>query len=112
MFDTETTINHYQNLKIGYFKIYQEGYIQHEGLVYTPNTLTDKEIKVVKDYSNKTNIALYNHDEFIDSVFYPEVFRLRTLCIGFNLPFDISRIAKDTGISRGKNKGGFTFTLS
>ncbi|WP_321418435.1 DNA polymerase [uncultured Methanomethylovorans sp.] len=112
VFDTETTINHYQNLKIGYFKIYQKGYIQHEGLVYTPNTLTEKEIKALQDYSNKTNIALYTHDEFIDDVFYPEVFKLKTLCIGFNLPFDISRIAKDTGISRGKNKGGFTFTLS
>jgi hypothetical protein len=43
VFDTETTIDTYQNLKIGYFQIYQKGYIQHEGLFYSPYALSDNE---------------------------------------------------------------------
>ncbi|NPE31269.1 hypothetical protein HNV12_25600 [Methanococcoides sp. SA1] len=112
VFDTETTINQYQNFKIGFFQIYQNGYIQHEGLFYDTSMLSDAESKVCEVYTSKHDIPLYTLNEFIDDVFYPEVFELKTLCVGFNLPFDISRISKRVGDSRGKNKGGFTFTLS
>ena len=112
VFDTETTIDQYQNLKIGFFQIYQDGYIQHEGLFYNPDTLTDDEKEIFYSYSSKKNIALYTYNEFIDNVFYNEILGFRSLCVGFNLPFDISRISKRVGDSRDKNKGGFTFTLS
>ncbi|WP_135604818.1 hypothetical protein [Methanococcoides sp. NM1] len=112
VFDTETTIDQYQNFKIGYFKIYQNGYIQHEGMFYDTSMLTDDENKVCEVYTSKYDMPLYTRNEFIDEVFYPEVFGLKTLCVGFNLPFDISRISKRVGDSRGRNKGGFTFTLS
>jgi len=112
VFDTETTIDQYQNFKIGYFQIYQNGYIQHEGMFYDTSMLTDNENKVCEEYTSKYDIPLYTLNEFIDEVFYPEVFGLKTLCVGFNLPFDISRISKRVGDSRGRNKGGFTFTLS
>jgi DNA polymerase elongation subunit (family B) len=112
VFDTETSIDQYQNLKIGYFKIYQNGYIQHEGLFYNPITLSNIEVETLKGYADRLNIALYNLYEFIETVFYNEIYVLHTLCIGFNLSFDISRLSRGIGISRGKNKGGFTFTLS
>ncbi|NPE29446.1 hypothetical protein HNV12_16100 [Methanococcoides sp. SA1] len=112
VFDTETTIDQYQNFKIGYFQIYQDGYIQHDGLFYDTSMLTDKENKVCEVYTSKYDIPLYTLNEFIDDVFYHEVFGLKTLCVGFNLSFDISRISKRVGDSRGRNKGGFTFTLS
>ncbi|ABE51539.1 DNA polymerase [Methanococcoides burtonii] len=112
VFDTETTIDQYQNFKIGYFKIYQDVYIQHEGMFHDTSMLTDNENKVCVVYTSKYDIPLYTLNEFIDEVFYPEVFGLKTLCVGFNLPFDISRISKRVGDSRGRNKGGFTFTLS
>ncbi|HOA69172.1 MAG TPA: hypothetical protein PK669_08825 [Methanosarcina thermophila] len=112
VFDTETTINQYQNFKIGYFLIYQDGVIQHDGLFYDPDILNERENKVLEAYSRKHNISLYSLNEFIDSVFYPEVFELKTLCNGYNLAFDLSRIAKRSGNSRGRNRGGFTLTLS
>jgi len=112
VFDTETTTDQYQNFKIGYFQIYQDGVIQHDGLFHDPTTLNEREIKTLVAYSRKHNISLYSLDEFIDSVFYPEVFGLKTLCNGYNLAFDLSRIAKRSGDSRGMNRGGFTLTLS
>jgi hypothetical protein len=112
VFDTETTINQYQNFKIGYFQIYQDRVIQHDGLFYDPSTLNEREVKILEAYSRKHNISLYSLDEFIDNVFYPEVFELKTLCNGYNMAFDISRISKRSGDSRGRNRGGFTLTLS
>ncbi|WP_342305550.1 hypothetical protein [Methanolobus sp. ZRKC5] len=112
VFDTETTTDQYQNLKIGFFQIYQDGYIQHEGLFHDPSMLDDRENKVTLAYPIKQDLPLYSLKEFVDEVFYPEIYGLGTLCIGFNLAFDISRIAKKTGDSRKGNKGGFTLTLS
>ncbi|MCC4771839.1 hypothetical protein FXV91_17210 [Methanosarcina sp. DH2] len=112
VFDTETTDDQYQNFKIGYFQIYQDGFIQHDGLFYDPSTLNERENRTMNTYSRKHNISLYSLDEFIDYVFYPEVFGLKTLCTGYNLAFDLSRIAKRSGDSRGKNRGGFTLALS
>jgi len=112
VFDTETTIDQYQNFKIGFFQIYQEGYIQHEGLFYDPSMLDEKETRTWNLYASRYNISIYTLSDFIDDVLYKEIFGLQTLCVGFNLPFDISRISKKVGDSRGRNKGGFTFTLS
>jgi hypothetical protein len=44
-------------------------------------------------------------------VFYPKVFQSRAKCIGFNLPFDLSRLATYHTKSR-KHHNGFSFTLS
>ncbi|WP_340818282.1 hypothetical protein [Methanolobus sp. WCC4] len=112
VFDTETTIDQYQNMKVGFFQKYHEGYLQYEGLFYDPSMLNDREVKILKDYSEKHCIELYRHEEFVDGVFYPEVFGLKSLCVGFNLAFDISRLAMFGNPSKGKNRGGFTFTLS
>jgi DNA polymerase elongation subunit (family B) len=112
VFDTETTTDQYQNFKIGYFQVYQNGYIQHEGLFYDSSMLNDTEKDICKTYTDRHTLAIYTLNEFIDAVFYTEIYNFHSLCTGFNLPFDISRIAKRAGDSRGRNKGGFTFTLS
>ena len=110
-FDTETVPDEYQNLTIGSFKV-SHGAYKYRGLFYDPTSLNEREIKTIKEYSRKYDLDLYPRDEFIDNVFYPEVFRRQTLCNGFNLAFDLSRIAKRSGFSRGRNRGGFTLTLS
>ncbi|MEL4305256.1 DNA polymerase [Methanococcoides cohabitans] len=112
VFDTETTIDRYQNLKIGYFQVYQEDFYQQEGVFYDPSMLNEKESRCIVDYASKHNIELYTLKEFVEDVFYPEVYKLRSLCIGYNLAFDISRLAHACNPSRKWSKGGFTFTLS
>lgn len=112
VFDTETTIDLYQNLKIGYFQIYQDDILQHHGLINNNAHLDNRERKTLNRYAEQNSIELYSRKEFIDEVFYREVFDLKTLCVGFNLPFDLSRIAHKAAHSRGRNKGGFTLTLS
>ena len=112
VFDTETTTDHYQNLKIGYFKLYQSGYLQSHGLFYDPAMLDERETQILKTFSQNEGIPLYEVPVFIETVFYPEVFKHRALCVGFNLAFDLSRLAYDVGQSRKQNLGGFTLHLS
>ena len=51
--------------------------------------------------------------EFVDEVLYDRAYDLRASIVGFNLPFDISRLAIEHGSARGKAmRGGFTFKLS
>lgn len=51
--------------------------------------------------------------EFIDDVLFARAYDLRASIVGFNLPFDISRLAIRHGSARGKAmRGGFTFKLS
>jgi hypothetical protein len=52
-------------------------------------------------------------EEFIEDIFFGIGYELRATIIGFNLPFDISRLAIGHGDSRGRSmKGGFSFVLS
>ena len=51
--------------------------------------------------------------EFVDEVLFDRAYDLRASIVGFNLPFDISRLAAKHGSARGKAmRGGFTFKLS
>jgi len=78
VFDTETTTDQYQNIKIGFFQIYQDGPIQHEGLFYDPSMLDERETRAWNLYASRYNISIYTLSDFIDDVFYKEIFgRLR-----------------------------------
>lgn len=114
-FDTETTTDTYQNLKVGYFEIHENGALKENGFFYSPmpdnhldistrfsisqnifsqNSLSYTEVQIIKEYAKKENIPLYTIKQFIENVFFYEVYGKETLCNGFNLPFDISRIVK------------------
>jgi hypothetical protein len=112
VFDTETTIDQYQNLKFGSFKIYEYNKLQHQGIFYDSENIDGDELDTLKKFCAKHKVSLLKIREFVDTVFLPEVYDLKTLCVGFNLPFDLSRIALGFGYVRGRMKGGFSFTLT
>jgi hypothetical protein len=112
VFDTETTIDEYQNLKFGSFVVSNKGAIISIGLFCNPKFVSKKERSELIKYCKKNPaIRLYGLDEFIE-VFYSYIYEKRVPCIGFNLPFDLSRLAYDFGYARGSMKGGFVFKLS
>lgn len=118
-FDTETTVDTFQNLKVGYFEIHDKGVLKECGFFYNPiyqnqielNTrlsdpvqnaliqtpLTYNEVQILKDYAKAHKIPLYTTKQFIENIFFPEVYEKETLCNGFNLPFDLSRLAIRAG---------------
>ncbi len=111
VFDTETTTDLYQNVKFGYFKILQYGKPEYHGLFYDPVIVKGKELEILKRFSKQNNIPLCTLEEF-RKIFLHEVYDLESLCVGFNLPFDLSRIAIRSSDARFKRKGGFSLLLS
>ncbi len=108
VFDTETTTDRYQNLKFGSYGIWENDKLDEFGLFYD-NNLDNNDIKTLSDYANKKHIKLITKSQFLE-LFIDYVYKRRAICVGFNLPFDISRIAIDYGISR-RDNNAFSFKL-
>ncbi len=81
-FDTETTTDTFQNLKVGYFEIHEKGILQESGFFYNPmpennldistrftipqNTLSQtplsyEEVQILKEYAKKGKYPLIHH---------------------------------------------------
>ena len=113
VFDTETTVDEYQNLKFGSFIVSSKGSIISIGIFYNPDFVSEEELNELITYcKNNQLFKLYKLEEFIDDIFYLYVYKKGIPCVGFNLPFDISRLAYGFGYARGSMKGGFVFKLS
>ncbi|MBI4177123.1 MAG: hypothetical protein HY516_02045 [Candidatus Aenigmarchaeota archaeon] len=111
IFDTETTTDIYQNLIYGSFQIRNKDAIEIQGIFYDPN-ISEIDKEIIQIFCKKHNLNLYTKEEFIENIFYPEVYYLETPCIGFNLPFDISRLAIKFGHARKGMRNGFSLQLS
>jgi len=111
VFDTETTTDHYQNLKFGYFEVYQHNILEYNGIFYDHKTVKPKEFEILQQYSDEQEINLYTVEQF-RKIFLEEVYDLETLCIGFNLGFDLERISIDIGVGRKSHKDGFSMLFS
>ena len=112
VFDTETTADEYQNLKFGSFVVSNKEAIISIGLFYDPESISEKELRELEDYRKKNRfLKLYGLAEFIE-IFYGYVYIKKVPCVGFNLPFDLSRLSFDYGCARRSMKGGFTLKLS
>ena len=124
IFDTETTIDVTQKLKFGcYWRCRLDAgryRCVEEGLFYTDD-LPAREIEVLRTYrSNKKNLptielfparmtmALMTRSSFIKRVFWDAV-QKRQPVIGFNLPFDLARLAVRAANG---HKGSWSLVLS
>jgi len=85
-------------------------------MVFYDNGLNKSQMRILKKFAGNSlesvPIEVMTRKEFVESVFYPWVYEGRALCVGFNLPFDLSRLAVSYGFARGKFMNGFSFKLS
>ena len=118
VFDCETRIDEKQSLTFGVYRVCcwnkegQYGDIREEGIFYDPEELTTSEVeellRYVDEYKAETGSDVSNHlrlrprSEFLKQVFFPLVLK-GALVVGFNLPFDISRLAADAREARRLN---------
>lgn len=116
VFDTETTTDAGQSLRIGTYQVRQAGELFGAGAFFDPEGVTDTELLTLKNYTAANGLSLLTRDDFADQIFYGIGYQLRATIIGFNLPFDISRIAIRHGSARSNKyqdmRGGFTFKIS
>lgn len=117
VYDTETTTDETQNLRFGSYQIRKNDLLEESGVFYDPEILTKTEQATLKKYAEKHQLKFITVREFVDEIFYPIGYECRATIIGFNLPFDISRLAIAHSPARSSpwNKvmrGGFSFKLS
>lgn len=112
IFDTETTIDQYQNLTFGSCLIQTKigNGIKEKWYLFYGDISEDK-IRIIEEYGKKHNIDVMPVREFLDDTFFPYAYKMRCEVIGFNLPFDISRLAIGYGIAR-KSGDALSFQLS
>lgn len=89
VFDTETDTDLEQKLRVGAYQLRIAGRVVQSGVFYPGGSL-DAFRTLFERVSKDSDSAI----------------------IGFNLPFDIARIASKFGEARGSMQGGFSFTIS
>jgi len=112
VFDTETTTDPGQALRIGFCRVYRKDQLIRNVLFYEPETVTPKEQKRAESYAARVGCEIMTREAFVDSVFYHYGYFRRARIIGFNLPFDLSRLASAHAPARGRMRGGFSLKLS
>jgi len=112
--DTETTTDQYQNLLFGSCGIWITGNL-HRFILFHGDSLGKSQTEVVRRFSGQSvqgvSLEVMTRSEFIESVFYPWAYDARALCVGFNLPFDLSRGASGYGLARKRFTNGFSLKL-
>ena len=135
VFDTETTVDAAQTLLFGSYRYCRIAWQDEvptvstveEGLIYAddlPETDSDgyrilqeyraaqlADLDLAYSHGLPVSLKFYSRREFLSQVFYPAAYGNRALVAGFNLPFDISRLACASKESRGFFAGGFSLVL-
>jgi hypothetical protein len=94
-----------------------------EGIFYNPKTCTKTEIATMRAYAGERGLSFITLEDFLYKVFFRIYYLKRwqegeppqtlpMLVIGHNLPFDLGRLARRAGPSKGSNYGGLTLTLA
>jgi hypothetical protein len=130
VFDTETTTDIFQNLTFGSCKIYQyqegnrltrmfkdniltlDGYVMKKEIIFYNENISQRDCDKLEKYCETHKLELLSKSDFVTEIFLKEIWELETLCVGFNLPFDLSRIAVACKThQRGKYKEYFELIL-
>lgn len=119
VFDTETTTDVSQALRFATYQLRHHGELVEAGIIYDPDGVNETELGVLRGHADANGLALRTRNEFVDEIFFARAWQLRATIIGFNLPFDISRLAISHASARSPKgadvaamRGGFTFKLS
>jgi hypothetical protein len=124
-FDTETTADHLQSLTFGSWRYYRiddedmrcvdEGIFHADDLGETyPEGLAVLEEYVVThraDTERDRSLRLLSRSEFVEKVLFRTI-EAGGRVIGFNLPFDLARLAIEVTDARGVNLGGHSLVLA
>jgi hypothetical protein len=127
--DAETTVDAAQRLTFGSYRYFRWDSTTlrcvSEGLFYDDDLPTrdpdgfaqlvqyarTHRAEVAPDVPDADALRLYPRRPFVDDVLWHAAHETEALVVGFNLPFDLSRLAVDVGDARGRFRGGFSFLL-
>jgi hypothetical protein len=104
VFDTETYTDTKQELRVGYFEEYTGGSCTSASFFGPENARGN----VLRAYESASFLSTDEFRRKLSKFAYSS----NSLVVGFNLPFDISRIASEWSPARGNYEGGFSFALT
>jgi hypothetical protein len=112
---TEVTSDKQQSLTFGSCAVWINGTLYKICLFHDKN-LDQKKIDVIRQVGDTLQkekdciVTVSSKDEFVAKVFYPYVYEARAKCIGFDLPYELSRLAASWGTAR-KIRDAFSIKL-
>jgi len=112
---TETTSDQHQTLTFGSCAVWINGTLYKICLFYDEN-LNEKKVDAIRRVGNtlqKENdctVLVMSKSEFVTKVFYPYVYEARAKCVGFDLPYELSRLASSWTTAR-KIQDAFSIKL-
>jgi hypothetical protein len=116
--DTETTADEAQRLILGCGRMLRRAasgaYALVEEVLFYADDLPTRQpaaFAELRRYTESNGLRLLSRRDFMDTVFKQVALDLKGLIVGFNLPFDLSRLAIESGEARGRYRGGFSFVL-
>jgi hypothetical protein len=124
IFDTETTIDPSQRARVLFYQLRVSGRLDEEGAAYDPEVLDPSEVAILRAYCRSKNmVEPITIDAFRDQIFFGYGYDAGAEIVGFNLPFDLARIAVSWDAARvttargktrprSKMRGGFTLKMS
>jgi hypothetical protein len=116
-FDTETTVDLAQTVRLVTYQVRWDNRLRAIGVAYDPAHLSPDEGAVVQGWAHRHDAQVMTIEQFNHDVLLHYMWRRRALVVGFNLPFDLSRLAIDHDAARPRRRnqtmrGGFTFAYS
>jgi hypothetical protein len=112
VFDCETTVDAVQQLRFGFFQVRRGTVLEREGLFLDATTFSATDKARISRYIKSRNLEMVTVAKFRTDIFLKYGYVRRGTVVGFNLPFDISRIAVGHGSARREMRGGFSFDLT
>jgi hypothetical protein len=116
VFDTETRTDATQALTFGCYRFIDRGECVEDGLFYGDD-LPARDLATVRTYARAhpadvgahgdSELRLLTRSEFLDLLF-KVAYKGRALVVGFNLPFDLSRLGFDVTAASDRYAGGFS----
>ena len=91
--DTETTTDTRQELRFGVAQVYADDRLTR--LVVFTGQIGDPEARTISDWADAHHAEVLTVEQFLSEVFLPLAVDMRAVVVGFNLAFDLSRIAAD-----------------
>jgi hypothetical protein len=111
-FDCETRTDQSQRLRVGSYIWCQGSYEAEKGFFYDPDTLDIGEVETLFRYASAHGYTVCTKDEFVSEILYGMAYALGARIVGFNITFDIARLAQpNPAPAKGRMKGGFSLRL-
>jgi hypothetical protein len=118
IFDTETWTDPAQRLRFGAYQIRDRGELIERGLFHAEDTpradlaVLNATLAAEEPTNSGERLRVLTRAEFVEEVFFKWGYDVGGRIMGFNLPFDISRVATAYTYAKASMRGGFSFTLA